>query len=132
MRFGCFCMIGPAWIGLVASPYTAIALLCIGGFAHQTLSGALYSITSDSFGKNEVATATGMGGMFGFLGAAAFTMVFGVLVTKIGYSPLFVVLAIFDIIAAFVVWKVAREVTQKDDPLIVDDIVPGTRSVPAT
>lgn len=109
LLFGASCMIGPACIGLVASPYTAIALLCIGGFAHQTLSGALYAITSDSFGKNEVATATGMGGMFGYLGAAAFTLVFGVMVTKIGYSPLFVTLAIFDIVAAFIVWTVARE-----------------------
>jgi len=112
MLFGCSCMIGPACIGLVESPYTAIALLCLGGFAHQTLSGALYSITSDSFGKNEVGTATGLGGMFGFLGAAAFTMVFGVMVTQVGYAPLFVVLAIFDIIAAIVVWNVARPVAQ--------------------
>ncbi|WP_213880913.1 MFS transporter [Pseudomonas sp. dw_358] len=110
MLFGCSCMIGPACIGLVESPYTAIALLCLGGFAHQTLSGALYSITSDSFGKNEVGTATGLGGMFGFLGAAAFTAVFGVMVTKVGYAPLFVVLAIFDIIAAIVIWNVARPV----------------------
>ncbi|WP_460081385.1 MFS transporter [Pseudomonas sp. H3_H05] len=109
LLFGASCMIGPACIGLVASPYTAIALLCIGGFAHQTLSGALYAITSDSFGKNEVATATGMGGMFGYLGAAAFTLLFGVMVTQIGYSPLFVLLAIFDVIAAFIVWTVARE-----------------------
>jgi ACS family hexuronate transporter-like MFS transporter len=110
MLFGCSCMIGPACIGLVESPYTAIALLCLGGFAHQTLSGALYSITSDSFGKNEVGTATGLGGMFGFLGAAAFTMVFGIMVTKVGYAPLFVVLAIFDIIAAIIIWNVARPV----------------------
>jgi ACS family hexuronate transporter-like MFS transporter len=118
LLFGCSCMIGPACIGLVESPYTAIVLLCIGGFAHQTLSGALYSITSDSFGKNEVATATGMGGMFGYLGAAAFTMVFGVLVTKIGYSPLFVVLAVFDIIAAIVVWTVARELVRPPEPTV--------------
>lgn len=115
LLFGCSCMIGPACIGLVDSPYTAIALLCVGGFAHQTLSGALYAITSDSFGKNEVATATGMGGMFGYLGAAAFTLVFGVLVTKIGYSPLFVVLAIFDIVAAIVVWNVARAIPQETE-----------------
>ncbi|WP_397449966.1 MFS transporter [Pseudomonas sp. NA-150] len=116
LLFGCSCMIGPACIGLVDSAYTAIALLCVGGFAHQTLSGALYSITSDSFGKNEVATATGMGGMFGYLGAAAFTAVFGVLVTQIGYSPLFVVLAIFDIVAAIIVWTVAREITSGSGP----------------
>lgn len=131
MLFGCSCMIGPACIGLVESPYTAIALLCIGGFAHQTLSGALYSITSDSFGKNEVATATGMGGMFGFMGAAAFTMVFGVLVTKIGYSPLFVVLAIFDVVAAIVVWTVAREVPQNEEPVALSVGESGARAVPA-
>ncbi|MCG7373779.1 MFS transporter [Pseudomonas luteola] len=109
LMLGAFCMIAPACTGLVASPYTAIALLCIGGFAHQTLSGALYSVTADAFGKNEVATATGMGGMFGYLGAAAFTFVFGVLVTKVGYSPLFIVLAIFDIVAALIVWNVATD-----------------------
>ncbi|WP_017903071.1 MFS transporter [Pseudomonas asplenii] len=110
MFLGCSCMIGPACIGLVESPYTAIALLCVGGFAHQTLSGALYAITSDSFGKNEVATATGVGGMFGYFGAALFTMLLGIMVTKVGYSPLFVVLAIFDIVAALLVWNVARPI----------------------
>ena len=105
---GALCMIGPGCVGLVASPYAAIALLCMGGFAHQTLSGALFSITADLFGKNEVATATGMGGMVGFLGAAAFTALFGVLVTQVGYSPLFATLAVFDLIAAVVVCVLAR------------------------
>lgn len=105
---GALCMVGPACVGLVASPYAAIALLCVGGFAHQTLSGALYAITSDIFGKNEVATATGMGGMAGYIGAAAFTALFGVLVTQVGYAPLFVVLAVFDLIAAAVVCLLAR------------------------
>lgn len=108
MLVGCLCMIGPGCIGLAGSPYTAIALLCVGGFAHQTLSGALFSIASDSFGKNDVATATGGGQMCGFIGAAAFTAVFGVLVTKVGYSPLFVVLAILDIVAAIVILTLAR------------------------
>ena len=106
---GAVCMAGPACVGLVVSPYAAIALLCVGGFAHQTLSGALYSVTSDMFGKHDVATATGMGGMMGYLGAAAFTAMFGVLVTKIGYSPLFVVLAIFDLVAAVVVCVLATQ-----------------------
>ncbi len=105
---GALCMVGPACVGFVDSPYVAIALLCVGGFAHQTLSGGLYSVTSDMFGKHEVATATGLGGMMGYLGAAAFTLVFGILVTKIGYSPLFVVLAVFDFIAAGVVFALTR------------------------
>ncbi|CAD6555912.1 MFS transporter [Paraburkholderia metrosideri] len=113
---GALFMIGPACVGLVASPYVAVALLCVGGFAHQTLSGALYAITSDMFGKNEVATATGMGGMAGYLGAAAFTALFGILVTQIGYSPLFVVLAVFDIVAAFVVCVLAKSPGKAPEP----------------
>jgi len=74
------------------------------------------------FGKNEVATATGMGGMAGYLGAAAFTALFGVLVTQVGYSPLFVVLAVFDIAAAVVVCLLARS----------GERVPEPRWVPAT
>ena len=116
--FGALCMVGPACVGLVDSPYAAIALLCVGGFAHQTLSGALYAVTSDMFSKNEVATATGMGGMMGYLGAAAFTAVFGVLVTQVGYSPLFVVLAVFDLIAAAVVFVLARE----SSPAVFDSV----------
>jgi ACS family hexuronate transporter-like MFS transporter len=106
---GALCMIGPASIGLVDSPYTAIGLLCIGGFAHQTLSGALYSITSDVFGKNDVATATGLLGMSGYLGAALFTLLFGFLVTRIGYNPLFLLLAVFDLVAAAVVVLFVRQ-----------------------
>jgi ACS family hexuronate transporter-like MFS transporter len=113
---GALFMIGPACVGLVASPYMAVALLCVGGFAHQTLSGALYAITSDMFGKNEVATATGMGGMAGYLGAAAFTALFGVLVTQVGYSPLFVVLAVFDLIAAAVVCLLAKSSDKAPEP----------------
>jgi ACS family hexuronate transporter-like MFS transporter len=109
VAIGALCMIAPGCIGLVASPYTAIFLLCIGGFAHQTLSGALYAITSDVFGKNEVATATGLCGMSGYLGATLFTLVFGILVTHVGFSPLFVVLAVFDVLAAVVVWVLVRE-----------------------
>jgi ACS family hexuronate transporter-like MFS transporter len=109
MAFGSLCMIAPGCIGLVASPYTAIFLLCIGGFAHQTLSGALYAITSDVFGKHEVATATGLAGMSGYLGATVFTLVFGVVVTQVGYSPMFVVLAVFDVLAAIVVWTLVRD-----------------------
>jgi ACS family hexuronate transporter-like MFS transporter len=109
MALGSLSMIAPGCIGLVASPYTAIALLCVGGFAHQVLSGSLYAITSDVFGKNEVATATGLAGMSGYLGAALFTLVFGMLVTHVGYSPLFVVLSVFDVLACIVVWTLVRE-----------------------
>jgi len=106
---GAVCMIGPACAGFVGNPYAVIALFCVGGFAHQTLSGALYAITSDMFGRHEVATVTGLGGMLGYLGAAAFTIVLGIMVERVGYSPMFVVLTLFDLVAAVVVWLLARD-----------------------
>ena len=63
VTMGALLMIGPGMIGLFTSPYVAIALLCIGGFAHQSLSGALITLSSDVFGRNEVATANGLTGM---------------------------------------------------------------------
>jgi len=49
--------------------------------------------------------------------------VFGILVTQIGYSPLFVVLAAFDIVAAVLVWKVAREV--RGEPVAHQGVATG-------
>jgi ACS family hexuronate transporter-like MFS transporter len=129
MVLGSLCMIGPGCIGLVDSPYVAIALLCAGGFAHQTLSGALYAITSDSFGKNEVGTATGLGGMFGFLGAALFTLVLGIMVTKVGYSPLFVALAAFDIVAATIIWFVTKPLSSQSLPQRTTEASPDSADV---
>lgn len=108
MVTGCLCMIAPGCVGLAGSPYTAILLLCVGGFAHQMLSCALYSMTSDSFDKNDVATAAGLIGMCGFLGAAVYTAIMGVLVTKIGYAPLFAALSVLDLGAAAVIMFMAR------------------------
>jgi MFS transporter, ACS family, hexuronate transporter len=47
--------------------------------------------------------------MMGYLGAAAFTALFGVMVTQVGYGPLFAVLAVFDLIGAAVVFALARK-----------------------
>lgn len=105
---GAVCMIGPGCIGLVADPYVAIALFCVGGFAHQTLSGALYTLASDSFGKADVATATGLTGMAGYMGGTIFSLIVGAVAGTIGYNPLFVALAAFDLLGAFVVWNMLK------------------------
>jgi len=101
-------MIGPGCIGLVANPYVAIALFCLGGFAHQSLSGALITLSSDVFGKKEVATANGMTGMAAYLGATIFTLILGALLKTVGYTPMFAALAVFDIIGAIVVWTILQ------------------------
>ncbi len=52
----------------------------------------------------EVATATGIAGMFGYLGGALFTLTVGALANTIDYEPLFALLFLFDVVAAIVLW----------------------------
>ena len=107
--FGACLMTGMAFVGFAKSPYVAIALLSLGGFAHQTLSVTVITMSSDLFKRNEVATVAGMAGTFGNAGLLAFNLVVGGLVTTIGYTPFFVGLAALDLVGAAVLWAVVRE-----------------------
>jgi ACS family hexuronate transporter-like MFS transporter len=106
---GALLMTGMMFVGQVESKYAALALLCLGGFAHQTLSITVITMSSDLFRKNEVATVAGVGGLCGNLGILLFSLVIGVLVKTVGYSPFFVALGVFDILAAIWLWTVVKE-----------------------
>jgi ACS family hexuronate transporter-like MFS transporter len=97
------------FVGYVASPYVAIALLSLGGFAHQTLSVTVITMSSDLFKRNEVATVAGMCGTCGNAGLLIFNLLLGGLILKIGYTPFFLGLAVLDLIGAVVLWTLVRE-----------------------
>ncbi|MDE0878110.1 MAG: MFS transporter [Sphingomonas bacterium] len=105
---GAFLMIGPACIGLTVSPAAAIILFCVGGFAHQMLSGALMTLAADLFDKRVVATAGGMAGSAAWIGGMSFSLIIGALADTVGYNPLFACLAIFDLIGTIVLWTLLR------------------------
>jgi ACS family hexuronate transporter-like MFS transporter len=102
-------MVGPGLIGLVSSPIAAILLFSVGAFAHQMFSSLLYALVTDSFEKQNVATATGFGGMAGYLGGTLFSLLIGQLANRVGYEPLFACLPVFDILAFAVVLAVLGE-----------------------
>ncbi|OYY91648.1 MAG: MFS transporter [Sphingomonas sp. 28-66-16] len=104
MTFGAICMVGPACIGLAGSPGLAIILFCVGGFAHQMLSGALLTLCADVFDSRTVATASGMAGSIAWIGGMLFTFAIGQSADAYGYSPLFVALALLDLAGAAVLW----------------------------
>ena len=106
---GAVLMLGVGFAGFVTSPYVAIALLSLAGFAHQTLSVTVITMASDLFRKNEVATAAGMAGMFGNAGLLIFSLLIGGLVKSVGYAPFFVCLGLLDVAGAVVLWTVVRE-----------------------
>ncbi|CAH2600711.1 hexuronate transporter [Rhodovastum atsumiense] len=106
---GACMMMGVAFVGMVDNPYLAVALLSLAGFAHQTLSVTVITMSSDLFRKNEVATVAGMAGTCGNAGLFLFSLAIGALVTTVGYTPFFVCLGVLDLIGACVLWTLVRD-----------------------
>jgi MFS transporter, ACS family, hexuronate transporter len=106
---GAILMIGVAFAGIVANPFTAIALISLAGFAHQTLSTTVITMASDLFPRREVGTVAGLCGMLGNLGLLISSLMIGALVTTVGYAPFFVSLSILDILGAALIWILVRK-----------------------
>lgn len=106
--FGALIMTAMAGVGYVKDPGTAIFLLCLGGFAHQTLSVTVISMSADLFPRREVATVTGFAGLSAGIGNLSFTLVIGALVSTIGYAPFFVALGFGDLIGVVLLWTLVR------------------------
>lgn len=106
---GAVMMTGVMFAGLVRDPYVAIGLICLAGFAHQTLSVTVITMASDLFKQNEVGTVAGMAGTCGNLGVLLFTLAIGGLVATIGYTPFFIALGVFDLIGAALLWILVRD-----------------------
>jgi ACS family hexuronate transporter-like MFS transporter len=115
---GACLMLSMGCVGFVESPYTAIALISLGGFAHQTLSVTVITMSSDLFKKNEVATVAGMAGTCGNAGLLIFNVLLGTLVAKIGYTPFFICLGLLDLVGAAVLWTLVREPKVENRSLI--------------
>ncbi|HTM80082.1 MFS transporter [Asticcacaulis sp.] len=103
----CMMMCVP-FVGFVASPYMAIALLCVGAFAHQTLSMNVITMASDLFPRGEVATVAGMVGTAANLGALLTSLAIGLLVARIGYGPFFILIGGLDLVGATLLWLLIK------------------------
>jgi ACS family hexuronate transporter-like MFS transporter len=106
---GAVLMTGMMFVTTVESPVAAVALLCLGGFAHQTLSVTVITMSSDLFPQEEVGTATGVAGMGANLGVLIFTLVLGSLVDQVGYQPFFILLGVVDLVGALLLWTLIRK-----------------------
>ncbi len=107
---GALMMIAPACVGLAFSPYLAIALFSVGGFAHQMISGLINTLTTDVFPRDAVARANGLVGMFGWIGGLLFSLLIGALADTVGFGPLFGLIGVFDIMAAISLFVLMRPV----------------------
>src|SRR5215471_15061260 len=116
---GACLMLIVGFAGFVTSPYAAIALISLAGFAHQTLSVTVITMSSDLFRKNEVATVAGMAGTFGNAGLLVFSLLIGALVLKIGYTPFFICLGLLDVAGAVILWTVVKVDFQPAEAVVV-------------
>jgi ACS family hexuronate transporter-like MFS transporter len=101
-------MIAPACVGLVAGPYAAIALFCVGGFAHQAISVLLNTLTADVFPQESVGRANGLVGMAGWSGGLLFSLLLGAFADTVGFGPLFGLLGVFDVLGAIILFALLR------------------------
>jgi MFS transporter, ACS family, aldohexuronate transporter len=106
---GACLMTGVAFVGLVRNPYAAVALISLAGFAHQTLSVTVITMSSDLFPRTEVATVSGMAGTFGNAGLLGFNLLIGALLAGFGYTPFFICLGGLDLVGAALLWTLVRE-----------------------
>jgi MFS transporter, ACS family, aldohexuronate transporter len=117
---GALLMLSMGGVALVQNPATAIFLLCLGGFAHQTLSIAVISMSADLFPRREVATVTGLVALIAGLGNLAFTLLIGWFVGLVGYTPFFIALGFVDLIGATILWTLV-----KPAPALLREELPG-------
>jgi MFS transporter, ACS family, hexuronate transporter len=97
------------FVGGAQSPYVALALLCLGGFAHQTLSVTVITMASDLFKRNEVGTVAGLANTCGNAGVLIFSLLIGGLVATVGYDPFFIALGLLDLLGAAILWGLVRD-----------------------
>ncbi len=95
---GSVLMIAPGLIALAGDAYLAMALFCVGGFAHQMISVTINTLSADLFPSRTLGTANGWVGAAGWTGGLLFSLLIGQLVHVTGYGPLFACLGVFDLL----------------------------------
>ncbi len=91
---------------LVENPLAAVLLVSLATAAHQGWSANLYTTASDVFPKQATASVTGIGGCCGGIGGFLFSAVIpGFVVTHFGYTPVFLTMGAFHLIALFFVHR---------------------------
>ena len=112
-------MVPAIFIGRAPNAVWATAFFSLAAFAHQAMSSTLLTLPADLFPKRTVATASGLTGTLGFLGGMLFTLTVGHVAKTIGYAPLFVGIAFFDLIGSSVLWTLLRERPQRQPHLAI-------------
>jgi MFS transporter, ACS family, hexuronate transporter len=86
--------------GHTNSPSLALFFICVATFGHQCWSANLLVTPADLFPGRMVASACGLAGMCGILGAGLFTHLVGLLLRSVGYGTIFTIVGLLYPVAA--------------------------------
>lgn len=95
--------------GQADSAWVALGLIGLAMFFIQAKASSLFALPADLFPAARVGTVWGLFGAAGSFGAAAFTVGAGWLSQRYGYQPVFVAVAVTQLLSAvFIAWLVPR------------------------
>jgi ACS family hexuronate transporter-like MFS transporter len=87
------CILPVAYAPLATHAWTAVGLIALAAGAHQGWSANVYTLSSDMFPRQAVASVAGIGGMAGAVGGIVLTLFVGdvLKLTSGNYVPIFIV-----------------------------------------
>lgn len=103
----CACCMPVASLAVLTPSLVAVvALVSLATSAHQAWSANLYTVTSDLFPKNAVASVVGIGGFLGGLSGAFFSALLpSRIVAHYGFTPAFLMMGIFHLLGWWVMTR---------------------------
>jgi len=97
----------------------AVAVICVGGAAHQAWSANLFTTVSDMFPKKAVASVTGIGAMAGGIGGVLVQLLAGALTDFYAETPKTAYLIMFMVcsVAYLIAWALMKLLVPKYRPI---------------
>lgn len=101
------CVVPIFYTSFTTSFWVAIALISLATAAHQANSANVYTLVSDMFPKQAVASVTGIGGMFGAVGGVLLAAASGIIIQSVGYGAMFAIASVAYLVSiGFIHWLV--------------------------
>ena len=98
------------------SAAVALACICIAMMSHQSWAASVLTLPADLFAKRNVATAYGLTACCGAIGSTIFAGIFGMVLDKIGYLPVFTAIGFMHPLAAIIIVLMVKERIQAGAP----------------
>jgi ACS family hexuronate transporter-like MFS transporter len=108
------CVVPIIFAAFTGSVFVVVILIAIAAAAHQGWSANLYTLASQYFPSQQVASITGLGGIFGAVGGVLLSYNAGAVINALGYWPLFVLAATAYLLA----WVLITVLVRKEKSII--------------